>query len=53
MRKLPGRRANNGWEMIEWERAGATSRFGVLARGAVCYGCHVAARPDYLFTKRR
>lgn len=52
MRKLPNRRANNGWEMIEWERSSARGRFGVLASGAICYGCHVGAKPDYVFTKR-
>ena len=52
MRKLPNRRANNGWEMIEWERSSARGRFGVLASGSICYGCHIGAKPDYVFTKR-
>jgi hypothetical protein len=52
MRKLPNRRAHNGWELIEWDRTSARGRFGVLASGAICYGCHVGAKPDYVFTKR-
>jgi hypothetical protein len=52
MRKLPNRRANNGWQMIEWDRTSTRDRFGVLASGAICYGCHVGAKPDYVFTKR-
>jgi hypothetical protein len=52
MRKR-SRGAHHGWEMIEWERATASGRFDVLARGGVCTGCHVAAKPDYVFTKRR
>lgn len=52
MRKR-ARGADHGWEMIEWERSAVAGRFGVLARGAVCTGCHVAAKPDYVFTRRR
>ena len=52
MRKLPNRRANNGWEMIEWDRTSSRGRFGVLAQGGICYGCHIGAKPDYVFTKR-
>jgi hypothetical protein len=52
MRKLPGRRAHRGWEMIEWTRPSTRARFGVLARGAVCWSCHMAAKPDYVFTRR-
>ena len=52
MRKLPNRRANNGWEMIEWDRGSSRGRFGVLAQGGICFGCHMAAKPDYVFTKR-
>ena len=53
MRKTRAR-AHNGWLMIEWTRASASSRFRVLAQGAVCYGCHVGAkRTDYVFTRDR
>jgi hypothetical protein len=52
MRKLPNRSANNGWEMIEWDRVSGRSRFGILAQGVICYGCHIGAKPDYVFTKR-
>ena len=53
MRKTTAK-AHNGWLMIEWSRSSAGSRFSVLARGAVCYGCHVGAkRTDYVFTRDR
>ncbi|HSC93074.1 MAG TPA: cytochrome P460 family protein [Gaiellaceae bacterium] len=52
MRKLPGRKAHHGWAMTEWTRSSTRDRFGILAQGAVCFGCHVAAKPDYVFTKR-
>ena len=52
MRKLPGRKAHHGWAMMEWTRGSTRDRFGTLAQGAVCFGCQVAAKPDYVFTKR-
>jgi hypothetical protein len=53
MRKTRAR-AHNGWVMIEWTRESASSRFSVLAQGAVCYGCHIGAkRTDYVFTRDR
>jgi len=52
MRKR-SRGANHGWEMIEWTRSSPSSRFTILAQGSICYGCHIGARPDYVFTKRR
>lgn len=45
--------ANRGWQMIEWTRSSPSSRFTILAQGAICYGCHIGAKPDYVFTKRR
>ena len=54
MRKVRGVRANNGWQMIEWDRPSAGTRYGVLAQGATCTSCHVRARrTDYVFTQRR
>ena len=54
MRKVRGIRANNGWQMIEWERPRARARFTVLAQGALCTSCHFRARAtDYVFTQRR
>ena len=54
MRKLTADGPNNGWQMIEWTRRSARGRFTELARGQVCYSCHVGARrTDYVFTKRR
>lgn len=53
MRKTKAR-AHNGWVMIEWTRSSANARFSEIARGQVCYSCHVGAkRTDYVFTKRR
>jgi hypothetical protein len=53
MRKTTAR-AHNGWVMIEWTRSSATARFTEIARGQVCYSCHVGARKrDYVFTRRR
>ncbi len=51
MRKRRGG-PNRGWEMIEWSRSSPTERFGVLAQGGLCFGCHIGAKPDYVFTKR-
>ena len=54
MRKLAGVRANNGWQMIEYSRPSATSRFTVLAQGQLCFSCHVQVKArDYVFTRRR
>jgi hypothetical protein len=54
MRKVRGASPRNrDWVMIEWERGSSRSRFGLLAQGAVCYGCHVGAKAnDYVFTRR-
>jgi hypothetical protein len=54
MRKVRGASPrNNDWIMIEWTRQSAAGRFSELARGQICYGCHVSARAnDYLFTRR-
>ncbi len=54
MRKVRGASPrNNDWIMIEFTRPGPSGRFSELARGQVCYGCHVGARAnDYVFTRR-
>lgn len=54
MRKVRGASPrNNDWVMIEWTRSSARARFSELARGQVCYSCHVGARrTDYVWTKR-
>lgn len=45
MRKLNGK-----WQYVEYELSG--SRYGVLAQGALCQGCHAQAKAtDYVFTK--
>lgn len=45
MRKVQGR-----WQWVEYELTG--SRYGVLAKGQVCTGCHVQARStDWVFTR--
>jgi Cytochrome P460 len=43
---------HRGWQMIEWTRSSASARFTVLAQGQLCFGCHMGAKPDYVFTKR-
>jgi hypothetical protein len=52
MRKIRGaNRAHNDWVMVEYTRSSARGRFGKLASGSVCTGCHVQAkRRDYVFT---
>lgn len=54
MRKIRGfSPRNNDWQMIEYSRSSARSRFAVLAQGQICYACHVQARKnDYVFTRR-
>jgi pyruvate/2-oxoglutarate dehydrogenase complex dihydrolipoamide acyltransferase (E2) component len=53
MRKQAGAEPDhNDWVWIEWARESADEEFTVLARDAVCYGCHVGAREtDYVFTR--
>lgn len=54
MRKLAGVRTNNGWQMIEYSRPSAGTRFTVLAQGQLCFSCHVQVKArDYVFTRRR
>jgi hypothetical protein len=44
---------HNDWQMIEWTRDSASGRFSEVARGQICYSCHVGARSrDYVWTKR-
>lgn len=46
MRKVAGK-----WQFVEYELDG--SRYGVLAKGAMCSSCHMQAKAnDYVFTKR-
>jgi hypothetical protein len=54
MRKVRGASPrNNDWIMVEYTRPGATGRFSELARGQICYGCHVGAKAnDYVFTRK-
>jgi Cytochrome P460 len=43
---------HNDWQMIEWTRSSASARFTEVARGQVCYSCHVGARSrDYVWTR--
>ena len=53
MRKIRGfNRQHNDWQFIEWSRPSRDSRFTEVARGAVCYSCHVGARSrDYVWFK--
>lgn len=42
---------HNDWVFVEYTRAGADEPFSELARGTVCWSCHVgAAELDYVFT---
>ena len=42
---------HNDWVFVEYTREGANERFSELARGTVCWSCHVgAADSDYVFT---
>jgi Cytochrome P460 len=54
MRKIKGfNPRHNDWQMIEWTRDSASARFSEVARGQICYSCHVGARSrDYVWTKR-
>lgn len=53
---LPGevavmRKVRGTWKWVEYTRSG--SRYGVLARGALCTSCHMQARSrDWVFTRR-
>ena len=55
MRKIRGfSRQHNDWQFIEWSRQSRDSRFTEVARGTVCYSCHVGARSrDYVWFKPR
>ena len=55
MRKVRGASPrNNDWVMVEYTRpVPPGGRFSELARGQICYGCHVGAKAnDYVFTRR-
>ena len=42
---------HNDWVFVEYTRDGADESFSELARGTVCWSCHVgAAESDYVFT---
>ena len=42
---------HNDWVFVEYTREGANEPFSELARGVVCWSCHVgAAESDYVFT---
>jgi len=54
MRKVKGADPkHNDWVWIEYSRSSASDRFSVLAKGAICWGCHQGvAQRDYVWTKR-
>ena len=54
MRKIKGADPkHNDWSFIEYTRSSASDRFGVQAKGAICWGCHQGvAQRDYVWTKR-
>ncbi len=50
MRKVKQASASGGWVFVELSRSDATARFGLLAQGATCTGCHsLAKRNDWVF----
>jgi hypothetical protein len=45
------RKVNGRWQWVEYDLEGG--RYAVLARGALCSGCHMQARAnDWVFTRR-
>lgn len=52
MRKVKGiDPAHNNWMFVEYVRDGKDEAFGEIARGAICWGCHVGAKDtDYVWT---
>lgn len=54
MRKIKGfNPRHNDWQFIEWTRNSGSAKFSEVARGQICYSCHVGARSrDYVWTKR-
>jgi len=54
MRKSRGADPKHGdWVFVEWTRSSPRERFREVARGAVCFGCHVQAKAtDWVFTTR-
>ena len=42
---------HNDWVFVEYTRDARSERFAEIARGAVCWGCHIGALDnDYVFT---
>ena len=54
-RKIKGTNRKRGdWQFIEWTRDRRDARFVEVARGQVCYSCHVGAKKtDWIFTRIR
>jgi hypothetical protein len=54
MRKVRGLDPeHNDWEFVQYTRDSADGTFEVIARDAVCWTCHEAARDtDYVYTRR-
>lgn len=54
MRKVRGLDPeHNDWEFVEYTRDSPGDSFEVIARDAVCWTCHEAAKPtDYVYTRR-
>ena len=44
--------AHNDWVFVEYTRDARADRFGLQARGSVCWSCHMGASDsDYVFTE--
>jgi hypothetical protein len=52
MRKIKGTDpAHNDWMFVEYVRDGKDDAFREIAKGAICWGCHIGAKDtDYVFT---
>ena len=43
---------HNDWEFIEYTRNAPDAKFGVIAEGRICWGCHAQVEDiDYVFTE--
>lgn len=47
-------KAHADWQFVEYTRSGESESFDEIARGQVCYSCHVGAKKtDWVFTRAK
>lgn len=47
-------KAHADWQFVEYTRSGESESFDEIARGQVCYSCHVGAKKtDWIFTRAK